>query len=170
MDDLRGSVGMSQSMTLTGDEARFKELSTVFNLFDSTGRGFISVEDLPVVLRSLGLGSEYLTPEVYDSMKSALDPKRTGLVTFDAYMQIIAPCMPKPGSFEEQFRVFRMLDRSKKGYLSYDDLVAVGNVECLGLLSEKQCSFIMEQLRSTSRPGITFDDFKRAITSTLLLD
>jgi Ca2+-binding EF-hand superfamily protein len=168
MTALRDSTTMSLSTSLTGEEARLKELATVFNLFDSTGRGYISTEDLPVVLKSLGLGSEYMEKEVFNSMKAAVDPKRTGMITFDSYMAIVEPCMSKPGSFEEQFRVFRMLDRSKKGYLDLDDLTTVGNVECMGMLSEKQCDFILTQLKSSARSGITFDDFKRAIGTTLM--
>eukprot|EP00672_Neobodo_designis_P024073 CAMPEP_0174845954 /NCGR_PEP_ID=MMETSP1114-20130205/12035_1 /TAXON_ID=312471 /ORGANISM="Neobodo designis, Strain CCAP 1951/1" /LENGTH=254 /DNA_ID=CAMNT_0016080211 /DNA_START=40 /DNA_END=802 /DNA_ORIENTATION=- len=168
-DSIKGSVSMSMSVNLTSEQARLKELSTVFNLFDTAGRGFISVEDLPVVLKSLGISREYLSEEVYESIKAALDPKRDGMIRYDAYIQIVGPCMPQPGSFEEQFRVFRMLDRGKKGYLEMDDLMAVGNVECMGLLSEKQCAFIMSQLKTTTRPGLTFDEFKRAVGTQMQL-
>jgi hypothetical protein len=41
-------------------------------------------------------------------------------------------------------------------------------VECMGMLSEKQCDFILTQLKSSARSGITFDDFKRAIGTTLM--
>jgi Ca2+-binding EF-hand superfamily protein len=168
-DSMRGAMTMSMSVNMTSEQARLKELSTVFNLFDTAGRGFISVEDLPVVLKSLGISKEYLSIEVYESIKAALDPKRIGLIRFDAYLQIVGPCMPQAGSFEEQFRVFRMMDRGKKGYLDMDDLMTVGNVECTGLLSEKQCAFIMGQLKTTTRPGLTFDEFKRAVATQMHL-
>jgi Ca2+-binding EF-hand superfamily protein len=168
-DSLRGAVSMNMSVNLTSEQARLKELSVVFNLFDTAGRGFISVDDLPVVLKSLGISKEYLSEEVYESIKAALDPKRDGMVRFDSYLQIVGPCMPQPGSFEEQFRVFRMMDRDRKGCVSLEDLVAVGNVECMGLLSEHQCQFIISQLKTTTRPGITFDEFKRAVGTQMHL-
>lgn len=161
---------MSMTAASTGhfEGSKDRDMKRIFALFDN-GKGFVRTSELIVMMQSLGVGAEYLEPEVASSMRLAMDPRRTGSVDYWSFASVVGPCIADPGSFEEQFRVFRMLDRGRKGYIDHTDLEYVSKVENCGMVSEKDCAFIQSLLRTTSRPGITFDEFKRNVTNMLAL-
>lgn len=151
------------------DGSRDRDLHTVFNLFDGRENGYVRTSELKVMLQSLGVGDEYLEAEILRSMRAAMDPRNTGSVDFERFAAIAGPCIPEPGSFEEQFRVFRMMDRGRKGYISLEDIEHFSRVENGGMLTPSACAHIVNSLRGTTRPGLTFDEFKRNVTAMIVL-
>ncbi len=142
----------------------------IFTLFDGPSSGFAKIVDVDIMMQSLGVGPEYLEAESLRSMKTAMDPRQTGSFDFETFAAFVGPCIPDAGSFEEQFRVFRMLDRGRKGYIDLADLRYVNETENGGMISNRDCENIMTMLRTTSRPGITFDEFKRNVTTMIALN
>lgn len=163
--------GVTKSMILReGMNQRDKMAYDIFSLFDQQ-TGAITHDELPLVLRSLGLSGEHLSYAEVESMRAAMDRDRTGRIFFDEFLQVVTPCLLVPGSFEEQWMMFRTFDRSKKGVVDLDDLLQVANVECNGMLSESQCAWVMSTLRQDSRKqGLAFDDWKKAVTTVLASD
>ena len=165
------SIASRSIMLREGMTQRDKMVLDVFSLFDTTSNGHISADELPLVLRSLGLDKEHLSYDEVDSMRAAMDPERTGSIHFEDFLQVVGPCLVVPGSVEEQWFAFRRFDRAKKGTVGLADLVDICNGECNGLLSEQQCGFIMQQLKGDPRrQGITFDEWKRSITAVVAAD
>lgn len=159
---------LEHSLTSNFEGAKDREMRKIFALFDN-GKGFVRTSELSVMMQSLGVGADYLEPSVVSSMCLAMDPRRTGSVDFLSFASVVGPCIADAGSFEEQFRVFRMLDRGRKGYINQDDLEYVSKIENSGMISDAECAFIQTMLRTTSRPGITLDEFKRNISNMLAL-
>jgi Ca2+-binding EF-hand superfamily protein len=159
-------------MSMAERNQRREELRRVFSLFDAARSGTVKTEELALLLRSVGLGGGNLGEDVIASMKHAMDPQHTGRIAFDVFDQIVSPCLVSTGSFEEMWMVFRLFDRNKTGWVCFEDLAEVANVENCGLLSDRQCQAIVRMLKSegSTKPGITFDEWKAAVTSQLAVD
>jgi Ca2+-binding EF-hand superfamily protein len=153
-----------------------QKLMGVFTMFDFDDGGQIHASDLPYVLKGLGLGPDVLSYSDIQAMQKAMDPTDTGLIPYDVFKRVIKHSHAETMSHEEQWKAFRLFDPEKKGYVSEQDLISIAVEDCQGILTEEQCKFIAEHLtgiagrhKSHRVPGITFDDWKKAISKTSLL-
>lgn len=138
----------------------------IFNLFDLDGSGKINTDDLPYLLKSIGMGPEVLSFADVTELQNTMDPLSSGKIAFAAFQRFVHEEMSAEHSSEELWRAFRLFDAEKKGFITQRDLIRVAHEECNGTLSVAQCRFVMKQLQSGAhRSGMTFSDFKAALHS-----
>ena len=64
---------------------------------------------------------------------------------------------------DDAWKQFKKFDLDKRGIISEGDLIQVNSKFCNSFLSEGECAFIVDTLRSSKyRGGLTFEDFKQA--------
>lgn len=76
-----------------------------------------------------------------------------------------SPGSPSAGGLtsDDAWKQFKKFDLERRGIMSEGDLVQVNAKYCNSFLTEGECAFIVETLRSSKyRGGLTFEDFKLA--------
>lgn len=163
------SAASPNSLMSQGSFAPEDPILQVFSLFDLDSSGQISTEDLPYVLKSIGMGPDMLSFAEVTELQLTMDPQGTGKISYAAFSRFVLEEMSATNSNEELWRAFRLFDQEKRGFITERDLVRVAHEECGGVLTPQQCKFIMRQLQSGAhRSGMTFSDFKVAMASTHL--
>lgn len=127
-----------------------KELLDVLELFDHCGRRQISTADVHLALQCLGVNEATLTPDVLATMCAAMDPGKTGFVPFDVFETVVLRSTTAPWSLEEQWSMFRIFDRYRRGTVNAEDVVAVSREDCDHLLSVAECQFIVDHIGHAS--------------------
>ena len=145
-----------------------KKLYDVFSMFDFDDTDTVMADDLPFILKGLGLGPDVLSFNDVQAMQRAMDPSKSGEITFDTFKRVMKHSIQDTLSHEEQWKAFRLFDKEKKGFVSLPDLVDVAVGECNGLLTEEQCRFIINRLQGTNHKcnGLTFEDWKKALKAS----
>ncbi|XP_046400326.1 uncharacterized protein LOC124166715 [Ischnura elegans] len=97
-------------------------VTTAFSVFDSGNRKRVEVEDIPIVVRVLGL---YPTDrEMKDIVAQTEDPDFENYIKFDKFLPVILKMMEEkkypPDSPEVLMQAFEYFDPKKKGYLEED--------------------------------------------------
>lgn len=65
---------------------------------------------------------------------------------------------------DDTWKQFKKFDLDKRGVVSEGDLIQVNAKFCNSFLTEAECAFVVDTLRSSKyRGGITLEDFRRAI-------
>lgn len=160
-------IGTSMSFTAAEESDQMRQ---VFDLFDAEGTDKASLDDFPLMLKALGLGTEIISYAEVLELQQLLDPGNSGIFDYETFKRVVIRATHVAESPEEQFRAFRLFDVDRKGYVGVKDLIRVANVECHGLLSESQCRFITERLSTgLHRGGITFEEWRQALSKSSLL-
>ena len=138
-------------------------LKEIFELFDFSRRNRVAVSDVPYMLECAGYTDRVLSVEDVHNMQLLMDPEHSGYVSFEQFERIVSRGAPEVGTSESLWTAFRMFDIQNRGVISLEDLIAVACIESHAL-TEHECRYVMQKLSSgTSRRGMTFDDFRRAL-------
>jgi len=133
------------------------EFRASFEECDKGKTGFISVDDLESVVRTLGLS---LGPEAIRQMIDKFDLKRSGEIDFDEFVEMMAvTTRGAAASEEEEIRqIFRVFDRNKTGFIDVDELRMV--MKDLGEnVSEEDLDAMMKEADVAGNGVISYDEF-----------
>ena len=85
-------------------------------------------------------------------------------LTFEEFLRIVAPIMPKRDSKEEIFKLFQLFDEDKTGKISFKNLKKIAAEVGENLSEEEIKQMIGEADRSSHKEGlIDFEDFYRVM-------
>ena len=85
-------------------------------------------------------------------------------LTFEEFIRIVAPIMPKRDTKEEIYKIFQLFDEDKTGKISFKNLRKIALEVGEQLSDEEIKEMIKEADRSSHQEGlIDFDDFYRVM-------
>ena len=85
-------------------------------------------------------------------------------LTFEEFVRIVAPIMPRRDSKDEIFKVFQMFDEDKTGKISFKNLKKIAAEVGENLTDEEIKEMIDEAERANIKQGlIDFEDFYRVM-------
>ena len=96
-------------------EAKLKE---AFGLFDYRNEGKITTGDMRLLLK--GLGFTDLSEQETIALLRAMDIDNTGFIEADEYLRTVGRRQPTPGSPEELWKAYQLLDVSTTGITQAD--------------------------------------------------
>ena len=143
------------------DSEQMEELKEAFQLFDTNHSGTIDSREFKAAMRALGFPIKKIDviryfKEIPKDISEAL--------TFEEFLRIVAPIMPKRDSKEEIFKVFQLFDEDKSGKISFKNLKKIAAETGENLSDEEIKEMINEADRSAHSEGlIDFEDFYRVM-------
>lgn len=138
---------------LTDDQKA--ELKEAFSLFDRDGDGTIAVEEMQIVMRSIGKNPSI--KEIKDMMNE-VDPENEGLVDFNGFLELMAKKMKEGEMDEELVEAFKTFDKTNRGYYTCDELKEVMHAygEKIG---DEEVRLMFDETDIDHDGKITFEDF-----------
>mmetsp|Transcript_118251 Transcript_118251/g.295062 ORF Transcript_118251/g.295062 Transcript_118251/m.295062 type:complete len:166 (-) Transcript_118251:70-567(-) len=136
-------------------EGQIEEFKEAFSLFDKDGDGTITVQELGIVMRSLG---KRPTPDELKAMIAEVDENGSGRIEFAEFLKILAIKLQEVDSVEEMREAFMVFDRDKSGSVSAGELKHVMNNLGEQVTNEE----VEEMIREADADGdgeLSFEDF-----------
>ena len=158
VNNIRSVAAKNKDMV---DSEQLEELKEAFQLFDTNHSGNIDSREFKAAMRALGFPIKKV--DVIRYFKEI--PKDVSeSLTFDEFIRIVAPIMPKRDSKEEIYKVFALFDEDKTGKVSFKNLKKIAAEVGENLTDEEIKEMISEADRSTHKEGlIDFEDFFRVM-------
>ena len=91
------------------------EIKETFSLFDKGSVGTISLEEMGIIVRSLG---QTPTQAELEIMKNEADPDGTGRVDYPEFLSVFAKYQKEPISEQEIMSTFQELDEPDNGVIT----------------------------------------------------
>ncbi|XP_012943142.1 uncharacterized protein LOC101864017 [Aplysia californica] len=143
--------------------AEIDDFRTVFELFDTKNKGYITADDLQRVAGMLGYTSK---KKVFKEMIQHTSKDKRGRVNFANFLDLVIRLQGDgPDPYEDIQRAFRQMDRGQKGYLTMSDL-RVAAEELKLSLSNNALREMMTEADRTGDGKITIDEFCTIIKET----
>ncbi|CAI2382640.1 unnamed protein product [Moneuplotes crassus] len=98
------------------------ELKEAFSLFDKDGDGTITIDELSVVMKSIGQNG---SREAVKEMVKDIDDDDDGEVSFDEFMKLMAKKMKEGETDEELIEAFKTFDLNGTNYITEDELAEI---------------------------------------------
>jgi centrin-1 len=147
---------MSSDPTRPGpSEEPTREIRDAFNLFDCDGDGFINHYDLKTTLNSLGF--QFTEPEI-ERLIAEVDPKKTGVIDFENFSELIHAKMAEREQVDDLRSVFDMIDEDQTGFVSFTNLKRVA-AELGETLGDQELRDMLMEADSDNDGELSFDDF-----------
>jgi len=164
LDTIKTFTPNSSSSNLS--KAQLKEFREAFGFFDKDGDGYITTEELGIVMRSLG---QFASEEELKEMLKEVDINGDGLFSLDEFVEIVSnysgPTVGNSDDHDEEQELrdaFRIFDKHSRGFISASDLRAV--LHCLGEdLSEDEIEDMIREVDIDGDGRIDFEEFVRAL-------
>lgn len=154
--------GKLKPSDLTEDQKQ--EIREAFELFDTEGSGHIDSKELKVAMRALGFEPK---KEEIRKMLSDVDKEGTGLVSYEAFLHLMASKMADRDSKEEVLKAFRLFDDDETGKISFNNLRRVANELGENMTDEE----LQEMIDEADRDGdgeVSQEEFLRIMMKTNL--
>jgi Ca2+-binding EF-hand superfamily protein len=137
-------------MALTKEQIR-----SAFHLFDVDDTGKITSAELFLLLKGIGFAD--MTHAELAAMVNAMDSDGSGEIEYGEFERTVLRKRAEPGSPEEIWRVFKLMDQDTKGRLSLEDLVEAAKVDPSITIEDLQ-----RVLRTCQDPdrGISYDEWR----------
>jgi len=97
---------------LTDEQAIFRES---FKKFDTDGSNSISTVDFSALMESFELK---LSTDEYDRMIASLDPRGTGKIALDMYLELMSSLLKPTDNVAEVKKALQVFDTKKNGMIS----------------------------------------------------
>mgnify|MGYP006113610941 FL=1 len=158
VNNIRSVAAKNKDMV---DSEQLEELKEAFQLFDTNHSGNIDSREFKAAMRALGFPIKKV--DVIRYFKEI--PKDISeSLTFEEFIRIVAPIMPKRDSKDEIYKVFALFDEDKTGKVSFKNLKKIAAEVGENLTDEEIKEMISEADRSTHKEGlIDFEDFFRVM-------
>jgi calmodulin len=137
------------------------EIKETFSLFDKSGGGSITLDEMAIIIRALG---QTPTEAEIEEMKRQADPEGTGLVDFPEFLSIFARFQKDPVTEQEILNAFDELDESKKGLITIKKLRHLMST-CAELMSEDEIEKMIHYASPDQDGNINYRDFVRLMMS-----
>mmetsp|Transcript_29499 Transcript_29499/g.44831 ORF Transcript_29499/g.44831 Transcript_29499/m.44831 type:complete len:194 (-) Transcript_29499:48-629(-) len=156
VNNIRSVASKNKDMV---DSEQMEELKEAFQLFDTNHTGNIDSREFKAAMRALGFPIKKI--DVIRYFKEI--PKDISeSLTFEEFVRIVGPIMPKRDSKEEVFKIFQLFDEDKTGKISFKNLKKIAGEVGENLNDEEIKEMIGEADRSLHKEGlIDFEDFFR---------
>ena len=156
VNNIRAVAARNMAMV---DTEQMEELKEAFQLFDTNHSGTIDSREFKAAMRALGFPIKKI--DVIRYFKEI--PKDISeSLTFEEFIRIVAPIMPKRDSKEEIYKIFALFDEDKTGKISFKNLRKIALEVGEQLTDEEIKEMIGEADRSSHKEGlIDFEDFYR---------
>ena len=156
VNNIRSVAAKNMAMV---DQEQMEELKEAFQLFDTNHSGNIDSREFKAAMRALGFPIK--KQDVIKYFKEI--PKDvTESLTFEEFIRIVAPIMPKRDSKEEIYKIFQLFDEDNTGKISFKNLRKIALEVGEQLTDEEIKEMINEADRSAHQEQlIDFDDFYR---------
>ncbi|TNV75245.1 hypothetical protein FGO68_gene10885 [Halteria grandinella] len=144
-------------------EAQINECRDKFKMFDSEGRGTITVRELGVVMRQLGVNP---TDEELQEMIQEVDESGEGEITFQQFISIMAHKMKDADSEQGTLEAFRVFDKERTGFISRGELKSI--LMTMGqLMTEEEAEDLLEETQSNPEGNIDYMQFVKSLFQSL---
>lgn len=154
---------VGDDLGLTEDQV--EEFKEAFALFDKDGDGSISVDELGIVMRSLGRD---MTREELLSLIAEVDEDGSGEIEFPEFIRLISAKMKNVDSVEEMREAFLVFDQDKSGSVSASELKHVMNN--LGeQVTDQEVEDMIIAADADGDGQLSFDDFLQYVKKKGLL-
>ena len=142
-------------------EEQVQEYKDSFSLFDKDADGFINVEELGVVLRSLG---QHPNQVELDDMIEEVDADGNLEIDFQEFLCLMARTQKESESDEELTEAFNLFDRDGNGFISFDEmkhvLMKIGQK-----LTEPEVVELFKEADIDGDNCINYEEFVRLVMS-----
>ncbi|KAJ2528163.1 Centrin-1, partial [Coemansia sp. RSA 1933] len=140
------------------------QIREIFDSIDVTGRGFISISQLPDIQRALGHSMDNM--EVW---REQIDPNGTGKITYDALEAFVAVLYEDIEQQEQMMNAFRLFKPDtaspEHARITFDDLQKVAAHLGESIPADELREMI--NIADVSGSGsVDFDDFMRIMRKT----
>ena len=135
----------------------FQEFKEAFNQFDLDGTGKLRKEDIPAIMRALGL-----TPKAdfYDD----IDIDDNGFVDLPEILSVSARRMKGEDGNSELLKAFRVFDKNQNGEIPIEDMERLlTNLD--SKLSEQEISELLREADDDNSGTIDSEEFVRMMMS-----
>ncbi|CAG9318709.1 unnamed protein product [Blepharisma stoltei] len=137
------------------------EIKETFSLFDKNGAGTISLDEMAIIIRSLG---QTPTEAEIENMKREADPNSTGRIDYPEFLAIFAKYQRDPISEQEILGAFEELDERKKGMISLKRLKHLMST-CGENLTDEEIQKMVRLANPDGEGNINYRDFIRVMMS-----
>lgn len=137
------------------------EIKETFSLFDKSGGGSITLDEMAIIIRALG---QTPTESEIEEMKRQADPDGTGSVDFPEFLSIFARFQKDPVTEQEILNAFDELDESKKGLITIKKLRHLMST-CAEVMSEEEIEKMVQYASPDQDGNINYRDFVRLMMS-----
>ena len=103
-------------------EEQKAELKEAFSLFDKDGDGTITIDELSIVMKSIGQAS---SKEAIKEMIGDIDDDDDGEVSFEEFMKLMARKMKEGEMEEELIEAFKTFDANNNNYITEQELADI---------------------------------------------
>ncbi|KAJ1799174.1 Centrin-1 [Coemansia sp. RSA 2399] len=143
------------------------EIREIFDSIDVNGRGFISVSQLPDIMRTLGHNVDNI--DTMEEWREQIDPNGTGKITYDAlenFVALLFDNMEQQDQLMNAFRLFKPDATSlEDARITLDDLQKV-SVHLGESIPVDELREMINIADVSGSGGVDFNDFMRVMRKT----
>lgn len=141
-------------------EREKKHFREAFELFDRDGSGFITTEEIGVVMRRLGQNP---SPSELEDMIRDVDADGSGHIDFNEFLVMMSQTKEK-GHQAELRQAFRLFDSDGDGFITFDDLKRVMR-NCGESLSETELKDMFTKADINRDNLVDMKEFTRIVSN-----
>ena len=105
-------------------EEQIEEFKEAFSVFDKDGDGTITLDELSIVMKSLGRNA---TREELKAMIAEVDDDGSGEIEFEEFLRLMTSKINDGDTVEEMREAFLVFDRDRSGSVTASELKHVMN-------------------------------------------
>ncbi|KAK0159012.1 hypothetical protein PV328_009944 [Microctonus aethiopoides] len=140
------------------------DVKEAFDLFDTDGTGVISTNELKVAFRALGFEPK---KDELKKIISDIDPDKTGIISFEEFLNLMTTKMREKDSKEEVLKAFRLFDDDDTGKITFKNLKRVAK-ELGENMTDEELQEMIDEADNDGDGEISEAEFFRIMKKTCL--
>ncbi|KAK0086378.1 hypothetical protein PV325_003310 [Microctonus aethiopoides] len=152
----------AKKQELTEDQKA--DVKEAFDLFDTNGTGVISTNELKVAFRALGFEPK---KDELKKIISDIDPDKTGIISFEEFLNLMTTKMREKDSKEEVLKAFRLFDDDDTGKITFKNLKRVAK-ELGENMTDEELQEMIDEADNDGDGEISEAEFFRIMKKTCL--
>ena len=139
-----------------------KRIQAAFRLFDKENKGVVNQEEVPYIMRYLGVypSEEALVKEILPEMQ---DDEPTAFVAYPKLKAVMMRLMKtrecEPDPEDVLLQAFRTLDKENKGYIEWDKMKEILTSTESAPFREKECEQFQRVAMDMDSGNIFYEDY-----------